>query len=30
VIDFREDLPRLPTGKLAKRKLRDEYQGIRA
>jgi len=30
VIDFRDDLPRLPTGKLAKRKLRDEYQGIRA
>ncbi len=26
IIDFREELPRLPTGKLYKRLLRDEYQ----
>jgi acyl-CoA synthetase (AMP-forming)/AMP-acid ligase II len=24
-VDFRAELPRLPTGKLLKRKLRDEY-----
>jgi acyl-coenzyme A synthetase/AMP-(fatty) acid ligase len=30
VIDFRPDLPRLPTGKLAKRRLRDEYSGMSA
>ena len=27
-IDFREELPRLPTGKLYKRLLRDEYWGV--
>jgi acyl-CoA synthetase (AMP-forming)/AMP-acid ligase II len=28
-VDFRPDLPRLPTGKLQKRLLRDEYaQGV--
>ena len=26
-VDFREELPRLPTGKLYKRLLRDEYWG---
>ena len=29
-IDFRPELPRLPTGKLAKRRLRDEYSGMGA